>query len=164
MSDENKEFWNIRSEIQEVIPRLYITNYFAAKNKDKLIEKHIKFVVVCDPRLSMPHTDIVTYLRYSIDDNPGQDLLNTIGHVLKWIDNAREAEHNVLVHCAAGVSRSGSIVTAYIMYKQKIPFEEALSLAKIARPFIDPNVGFQEQLKRFAGEFEYDIDKLPSKK
>ena len=62
--------------------------------------------------------------------------------------NAREGGV-VLVHCAAGMSRSASIVIAYVMYALGLPFEKAYVLVKRARPFICPNDGFMKQLKDF---------------
>jgi atypical dual specificity phosphatase len=118
---EDQKFWELRSELQEVMPRLYISNYFGAKNKAKLQAAGITHVVVCDPRLSLAHQDIAKYLRYEIDDNPGEDLFKRLPEILQWIDEARATEGNkVLVHCAAGVSRSGAVVTGYVMYSQKM--------------------------------------------
>jgi len=58
----------------------------------------------------------------------------------------------VLVHCAAGVSRSGAIVTAYVMHHKKIPFEQALAFVKSSRPIVEPNSAFKSQLKKYQEE------------
>lgn len=54
---------------------------------------------------------------------------------------------NVLVHCQAGVSRSATIVIAYIMKKNKIKSKAALEFVQEKRPIVGPNDGFLEQLK-----------------
>jgi Icc-related predicted phosphoesterase len=56
---------------------------------------------------------------------------------------------NVLVHCEQGMSRSATIVIAYLMYSMDITYQQAHLLVKRARPFICPNDGFVEQLQIF---------------
>ncbi|KAF9051219.1 hypothetical protein BDZ89DRAFT_1088719 [Hymenopellis radicata] len=55
----------------------------------------------------------------------------------------------VLVHCQAGMSRSATIVAAYLMYTRHLTPEAALELIRKSRPQIDPNTGFLVQLELF---------------
>lgn len=55
----------------------------------------------------------------------------------------------VLVHCNAGVSRSASVVIGFLMCQEKMSFDEAFSAVKAARPYIQPNPGFMNQLKKY---------------
>lgn len=55
----------------------------------------------------------------------------------------------VLVHCNAGVSRSASVVIGFLMSQEKMSFDEAFSTVKTARPSIQPNPGFMNQLKKY---------------
>lgn len=61
------------------------------------------------------------------------------------------------MHCLAGVSRSPTIVTAYLMATQKLRWKAALAIIKRTRPFVNPNPGFIEQLKLFQ-EMNYTFD------
>jgi hypothetical protein len=65
-------------------------------------------------------------------------------------------EPAVLVHCFKGVSRSASIIIAYIMRERKILYKEAMPIVKSARRCIWPNAGFVEQLDTRA-YLDYDI-------
>ena len=56
---------------------------------------------------------------------------------------------SVLVHCYAGVSRSASVVIAYLMQEKDMLFQEAFQFASKRRPVIFPNMGFQRQLCEF---------------
>ena len=56
---------------------------------------------------------------------------------------------NVLVHCQAGVSRSATIVIAYMMRKYQYSMDVAVDRVKKRRPYIDPNKGFMKQLREF---------------
>ena len=49
----------------------------------------------------------------------------------------------------AGLSRSATIVIAYLMWSQKWKFADALDYVVKRRPLVCPNDGFQKQLKIF---------------
>lgn len=54
---------------------------------------------------------------------------------------------NVLVQCHAGVSRSATIICAYLVkHKNKIP-EQALYMVKSKRERTKPNAGFAQQIE-----------------
>ncbi|ODM91541.1 Dual specificity protein phosphatase 12, partial [Orchesella cincta] len=65
---------------------------------------------------------------------------------------------NILVHCYYGVSRSATIVLAYLMHKYNISLEEALERVKSKREAIGPNHGFISQLKLYE-KMGYHIDR-----
>ena len=57
----------------------------------------------------------------------------------------------IFVHCFQGISRSASLVLAYLMIYQKIPLPEAVTLVRKKRA-IHPNDGFVKQLCRLHNE------------
>ncbi len=63
--------------------------------------------------------------------------------------NFIKGEEKVFVHCAAGESRSATIVIAYLMWNKKMTFDKAYNLVKEKRPRIYPNFGFRQQLQMF---------------
>ena len=58
-------------------------------------------------------------------------------------------KHNVLVHCQLGMSRSSSLVIAFMMKEFGFSFEKARNLAKSKRPIVCPNESFEKDLLRF---------------
>lgn len=52
----------------------------------------------------------------------------------------------VLVHCAVGVSRSASLVLAFLMIHQRLSLLDAVQTVKLRR-WIFPNRGFLRQLR-----------------
>ena len=56
---------------------------------------------------------------------------------------------NVLVHCAAGISRSSAMLISYLMKKYDWTFEKSWQLVKSKRPCSYPNMNFQAQLRAF---------------
>jgi protein-tyrosine phosphatase len=71
---------------------------------------------------------------------------------LPFISQGIEREEPVLVHCDAGISRSGSVVVAYLMASRELSFEDALKTARAVRVCIDPNEGFTRELKNIHRE------------
>ena len=68
-----------------------------------------------------------------------------------------------MVHCAAGSSRSATIVIAYIMWSKKMPYKEAFEFVKSKRSVVSPNLSFKNQLELFEKlliEKKYDVDKI----
>ena len=61
-------------------------------------------------------------------------------------DNAIDAGGCVLVHCLGGVSRSSTIVIAYLMIKYGFSLEEAYDHVKSKKRNIAPNFSFMGQL------------------
>jgi predicted protein tyrosine phosphatase len=57
-----------------------------------------------------------------------------------------------LVHCFAGVSRSATIVIAYLMVEYGMTLNDALIHVRKQRYFINPNDGFRRQLQTFQRE------------
>lgn len=53
---------------------------------------------------------------------------------------------SVLVHCAGGVSRSATIVIAYVLQACGMTLAEAFDHVRQSRPVIGPNAGFMSQL------------------
>lgn len=57
----------------------------------------------------------------------------------------------VLVHCAMGLSRSATLVLAYLMIHENMKLEDAIEAVSANRN-ISPNEGFLEQLRQLDKE------------
>lgn len=55
--------------------------------------------------------------------------------------------NKVLVHCQCGISRSATMVIAYLMKMFQMSYDESLTYVTYCRPIISPNLGFRTQLK-----------------
>lgn len=58
-------------------------------------------------------------------------------------------KHNVLVHCQVGMSRSSTLVIAFLMKEYGMSYDKARALAKSKRPIVCPNESFEKDLIRF---------------
>ena len=94
-----------------------------------------------------------TWQLIEVDDTPATDLLCRFSEAADFIDNAlcgnQHRTSRVLVHCMTGISRSSTIVIAYLMARAHVPLGVALRAVKACRPVASPNPGFVEQLARF---------------
>ncbi|KAM7379411.1 hypothetical protein PAMP_004962 [Pampus punctatissimus] len=68
---------------------------------------------------------------------------------IMFMHESRLKGEGCLVHCLAGVSRSVTLVVAYIMTVTGLGWQEALAAVRVARPCAGPNLGFQRQLQEF---------------
>ena len=91
----------------------------------------------------------IEYLRVALLDSLKQPIADYFDVTYQAIDKARAAGHYVLVHCEKGISRSSTIVIAYIMRALCISFTDAFDIVKGARSFVSPNIDFIGQLLRF---------------
>ena len=64
-----------------------------------------------------------------------------------WARQQVAAGHPVLMNCAQGKSRSGSLATAYLMQTRDLSFDDALAQVKQGRSMVQPNPGFERQLR-----------------
>ena len=64
-----------------------------------------------------------------IEDNQQQNILRFLPQAIKWIQQALSKESaRVLVHCAAGRSRSGAFCAAYMIIETKKSVEEVIKM------------------------------------
>ncbi|CAK9237404.1 unnamed protein product [Sphagnum troendelagicum] len=82
-------------------------------------------------------------------DIHSQNLLDHLEDCLDFIESGRNNGGVVLVHCFAGVSRSGAVVTAYLMKKEHLTMDNALESLKKSSEIVCPNDGFKQQLRMF---------------
>ena len=126
-----------------------LSNFFAAKNAAKLERLQITHVLVCAAELPHALATRAPHLVYSsldLADNPSSML--PISEALAAIDAAEAAGGRVLVHCAAGGSRSASCVCAWLMRERLCRYDEALAFLRVRR-WVAPNGGFEDQLRAY---------------
>lgn len=149
LSDAYKNDSLIDLVLDERPGALFIGGLKAIDRPDVLTEQGITHILSI---LEYDHCDYDEYAKYqrmwiSAEDHASQNLLQQFEKTNAFVEQALSANGRVLVHCAMGVSRSATIVCAYLMHAQKSTFLDALRLLQKARPSCAPNVGFIEQLE-----------------
>ncbi|KAL5965667.1 Dual specificity protein phosphatase 1, partial [Taenia solium] len=103
----------------------------------------------------------VEYLRVPVDDNNTADLMPYFRPAIEFIDEAMRAGGRVLVHCKAGVSRSPSLVIAYLVAHSSLTVMEAFTLVNHLRSAVGPSLHFLGQVEQFCDSIRPDV-KCPS--
>jgi len=148
---------NTNKDINQVLPNLFIGNKKAAMNVEQLRSYRITHVVNCAEELkhiTNKYDSSISCLWLSLYDSEMDSVTDHIDKSIRFIELAISNGHTVLVHCAAGVSRSASIIIAYLMYKHRMSFNTAFNHLKTIRPCCRPNLSFQQQLR------SYDFSKI----
>jgi len=136
--------------IHEIEENLYLGNKTAAEDLNLLQEVGIQCIVQCleSKKLSKIYPKFDYYF-VPLTDLTSANLSKHTPGAIKFIHENRKHGKKVLVHCAAGISRSASIIISYIMAEYQISFERALLVVKNKRNCVNPNFGFRFQLKNF---------------
>ncbi|PWA28578.1 hypothetical protein CCH79_00013533, partial [Gambusia affinis] len=91
----------------------------------------------------------MTYLCISASDHSKQNLTQYFRESIMFIHESRLKGEGCLIHCVAGVSRSVTLVVAYLMTVTGRGWVESLAAVRAARPCAGPNLGFLRQLEEF---------------
>jgi len=134
----------------EIIPGVFLGSYASAKDKDWLDQNQITHILTIASGLSPAFPDNYTYKNVSIRDHPYENILVHFDSSAKFISNAIRKNGRVLVHCQAGVSRSASVIIAYLMKTKNMVLDDAWDYVSERRSIIAPNSGFRQQLRIYS--------------
>ncbi|KIH63811.1 dual specificity phosphatase, catalytic domain protein [Ancylostoma duodenale] len=116
--------------------------------RSRLGKKYI--VSVHDLTAHHPAHDQLKVLKIQLSDCSSADISAHFAATNQFIHGARLKHAAVLVHCLAGVSRSATVVAAYLMTLCDMSFFNALTFMSRKRPVVNPNFGFRMQLCTYA--------------
>jgi len=132
-------------QISEINDHLFLSGAHVLK-PDKIRQKGITCIVnatIEEPSMYLAGMD---YLKIRIEDSPYARLDVYFDLVADKVKATKDKSGKTLVHCIAGVSRSASLVCAYLIKYERMSLRQAYQYVKMARPIIRPNVGFWKQL------------------
>jgi len=126
--------------------KLYLGNMIDANNQKELNEKNITAIICVaeDVQIKLTNSNIKIY-KYNLQDSFDCD-------ISLYFDEITELIHKqecVLVNCAAGISRSATLVIAYLMKYCRLNLKEAFLYVKRRRNRICPNEKFMTYLLEY---------------
>lgn len=142
----------------QIQPGIYLGDLVDALNHQAIEDKKITHVLTifsnC-PELELP--SFVQHKVVAASDDPNDALLDHFQECWRFINNAvndlpsKATPHDyhtgkILIHCEQGISRSATVLAAYLMKEERLHSQEAINYIRRFRPIIDPNPGFKEQL------------------
>ncbi|XP_046495773.1 dual specificity protein phosphatase 22 isoform X3 [Equus quagga] len=154
--------------MNKILPGLYIGNFKDARDAEQLSKNKVTHILSVHDS-ARPMLEGVKYLCIPAADSPSQNLCSSrrpegdpqrtgksmgcrtrhFKESIKFIHECRLRGEGCLVHCLAGVSRSVTLVIAYIMTVTDFGWEDALHTVRAGRSCANPNLGFQRQLQDF---------------
>ncbi|XP_062953892.1 dual specificity protein phosphatase 22 isoform X3 [Cynocephalus volans] len=134
--------------MNKILPGLYIGNFKDARDAEQLSKNKVTHILSVHDS-ARPMLEGVKYLCIPAADSPSQNLTRHFKESIKFIHECRLRGEGCLVHCLAGVSRSVTLVIAYIMTVTDFGWEDALNTVRAGRSCANPNLGFQRQLQEF---------------
>ncbi|XP_019435997.1 PREDICTED: protein-tyrosine-phosphatase MKP1-like [Lupinus angustifolius] len=154
-SGQNNKYFQLKKdklaffdkECSRISEYIYLGSETVAKNHELLMHKGITHVLNCVGFVCPEYfeSDFV-YKTLWLQDSPTEDITSVLYDVFDYFEDVREQGGRVLVHCCQGVSRSSSLVIAYLIWRNGQSFEDAFRFVKSARGVTNPNMGFAYQL------------------
>jgi len=137
---------NVRAT--NVIPGVFLGNASDAMDFDFLTKNNVMYVLnlTCHCPNHFVQDSRFHFKQIRIEDSCRENITDIIAEAIEFIDSARENQSSVLVHCQGGVSRSPTVVIAYLMHLKKLSLTEAYQYVKEKRACIAPNLNFMGQL------------------
>ncbi|CAF1116226.1 unnamed protein product, partial [Adineta ricciae] len=139
---------------------LYHGDLGHAKNYNLLQEIGIKHILnVSDIELDNEIRDNFNVLWINIGDELGVNIENYFEQTNKFLRLCQNKNEKVLVHCQMGVSRSSSIILAYLITYHFETLSDAYDHLVNCRRVAAPNFGFFLQLIRYEKLLRENKDK-----
>ena len=165
----------IDNDITEIVPHLFLSNWFTSNNPNVLSRNKIKAVVTLetmnkpDNILLYQKMNGIQSLYIRLPDSPSANIYQYFDMTYGFINDKISRGENVLVHCYAGISRSSTIVLNYILRtfyqneKPKINPQEVLysvlEFVQLKRSIVNPNQGFLNQLLQKTIQYNKENEK-----
>ena len=173
----------------EVIPRLYIGPIEASTDFEEIKKRNISVIVNCTKDIDnkfelrllkpieeapsdvqywlMENSYYIKYHRIPVDDNGKEEEVDNfykyVLELLPQIDYLYQFGKTILVHCLAGNQRSAAFICAFLMYNNKLMYEEAVGLLLQKKPnvfFFGEQINFNKALLRIDQELLEDSIKV----
>jgi protein-tyrosine phosphatase len=145
--------YSLIMDYHEIITNLFLGSIFPLRKESELINLSkvgIKSILtVCREVKPIYKYDIFEYISLDLDDDSREEIFDYLEDSCKWIDERLKRRKAIYVHCHMGISRSATIVCAYLMYAFGWSRDKSLEYIRSKRKIIKPNSGFMNQLLQF---------------
>ena len=138
-----------RDAISEIVPgKLFITNWRGASDRGGLLDLGVTHIAAIGDEFTDDRMEGMEHHTQNIMDNADEAprMMMLLRETSAFIDGAVHGGGCVLVHCAAGASRSATVVLAYMILHAGMTLRAAFALLWERRPATWPNDGFMSVL------------------
>ena len=147
----------------EIIPRVWVGNRFAALNDKWLTDNNIQVVVNATKDLPFSSSKLLTNTyRVPVDDNLQDDEINNMS---KWspeigykVLREYKAGKRILIHCAAGMQRSAAVMAIFLITLTGQTPAIVMSHIRKKRPItFVPNANFRKSIEYYYSFYQRKI-------
>ncbi|KAH8117272.1 phosphotyrosine protein [Phellopilus nigrolimitatus] len=134
----------------EIVPGLYMSDLSVAESSKTHAALGLTHVLSVMPgNVLLPKGTALKTLQIPIRDGPFEELAAHLGRTSAFIADALRGRGRVLVHCVQGMSRSASVVAAYLMAAHGLSVRDAVDFVRSRCATAQPNSGFLGQLQEY---------------
>lgn len=101
----------------------------------------------------------VSWITCDVNDTPEDQICVYFKDVSDVLEQCVMGGKRVLIHCLGGVSRSPTLVCAYLMKSCHLGWKESLTFVQGKRTCVNPNFGFLAQLEEWGKECNKEMSK-----
>ena len=163
--------------MNQITKNIFLGDWGSSVNPQLLYQNNIKYVLGINTQMKSQN-ELKNYRQMDITnmhikefDIPETNLYRYFDKTNKFIHNAVLDNKNILVHCTMGISRSTTIIIAYLLwsyyiydkrvnkhgltqaevgiYKKQYKLKDIIKYIQYRRPQINPNIGFIKQLNAY---------------
>ena len=147
----------------KILPHLFLGGHEMTTEVDMLHQLNVSHILSITVDAYNHFPEQFTYHQFHLLDSAEADILSILQPAFDFIESAKTQGKACFVHCSFGMSRSPSIVMAYLMKSENMSLSDALQKVKELRPVTAPNYGFIQQLLRYEeslhGTISIDVEK-----
>lgn len=135
-------------DAQEILSGIYLGSVYAANDLPQLQKRHISCVL--DFTGYVHQYPGIQYCSFkNIDDDPNQPMIPLFPTALAFMNYCQENNYNLLVNCHAGISRSSTVIIAYLIHYRNMTVVSSVNYLRSKRSKVSPNHGFLKELEKF---------------
>ena len=131
--------------IDKITDKIFLGDLTYASKIETLKTKKISSIISLCGKLSPKYSNTFNQKIIYIEDLPSENIIQYFKECIEFI----EKNKTIYIHCLCGISRSPTIVIAYLMWKKHSSYFDTFQFVKKIRNSINPNGGFTQQLKIF---------------
>ncbi|EMD32076.1 hypothetical protein CERSUDRAFT_162133 [Gelatoporia subvermispora B] len=136
-------------QASEIVPGLFVCDAYTATSPAVLQQLGITHVISVLPDGFYAYPRGIKHVVVPVGDSRKDDIGRYFRKALEFIQKALDADGQVLVHCVWGMSRSATIVMAYLIESRNMSTVQALKVMRAKREIVRPNAGFLRQLQMY---------------
>jgi hypothetical protein len=136
-------------DAQEIVPGIFLGSVYAANDRSQLYHHKIQCILDLSDGAIVQYPEIQYCTFKNIIDHPHQPMTHLFPTTLGFLTYCQRNGLRLLVNCHMGISRSTTIIIAYLIHYHNMTVLHSLSYIRSKRPKVKPNDGFLRELEKF---------------